>query len=86
MTKIGRVSAPGRSTNFAGHTESASQGTINQERIATRPVLRQGEILEAIPDANDPAVNPTLGGGGVNDYHFHSTLSRIFRLTYAVPF
>ncbi len=128
MTEIGRVSAPGRSTNLVGHAESASQGTINQEQIATRPVLRPGEILEAIPGliisqhsgegkANqyylrgfqldhgtdlaatiagipvnmpthahgDPAVNPTLGGRGVNDYHFHPTLSRIFRLTYAVP-
>ena len=36
--------------------------------------------------ASNPAINPALGGGGVNDYHFHPTESRVFRLTYAVPF
>lgn len=35
--------------------------------------------------ANDPAINPALGGGGVNDYHLHPTESRVFRLTYSVP-
>ena len=35
--------------------------------------------------ANDPAVNPLLGGSGVNDYHFHPAEGRIVRLTYALP-
>jgi hypothetical protein len=35
--------------------------------------------------ATDPAVNPLLGGSGVNDYHFHPTESRVARLTYAFP-
>jgi hypothetical protein len=26
-----------------------------------------------------------LGGGGVNDYHFHPTEARIARLIYSVP-
>jgi hypothetical protein len=30
---------------------------------------------------NDPAINPTLGGGGVNDYHFHPSEQRTLRLT-----
>ncbi len=34
--------------------------------------------------ANDPAVNPLLGGSGVNDYHFHPTEGRVVRLTYTV--
>jgi hypothetical protein len=35
--------------------------------------------------ANDPTVNPALGGSGVNDYHLHPTESWVFRLTYSVP-
>jgi len=34
--------------------------------------------------ANDPAINPLLGGAGVNDYHVHPTEGRIVRLTYAL--
>ncbi|HEX3467569.1 MAG TPA: TonB-dependent receptor [Candidatus Elarobacter sp.] len=33
----------------------------------------------------NPAVNPLLGGGGVNDYHFHPTEARIVRLTLTLP-
>lgn len=32
----------------------------------------------------DPAVDPLLGGGGVNDYHFHPSEARLVRLTYAL--
>jgi outer membrane receptor protein involved in Fe transport len=31
--------------------------------------------------AKDPTINPTLGGGGVTDYHFHPAERRIVRLT-----
>lgn len=31
--------------------------------------------------ARNPAVNPLLGGGGVNDYHFHPAQRRSFRLS-----
>jgi len=31
--------------------------------------------------ASDAAVNPALGGGGVNDFHFHPSPKRTFRLT-----
>jgi hypothetical protein len=33
----------------------------------------------------NPAINPTLGGGGINDYHFHPAEKRIVRLTFATP-
>jgi outer membrane receptor for Fe3+-dicitrate len=39
----------GRSANLVGRAAAASSGTIDQEQIATRPVLRPGEVLEAIP-------------------------------------
>jgi hypothetical protein len=33
--------------------------------------------------ANNPSINPALGGDGVNDYHFHPSQARSVRLTYA---
>ena len=33
--------------------------------------------------ASNPAINPLLGGGGVNDYHFHPSQGRVIRLTYS---
>lgn len=36
-------------------------------------------------NANDPGVNPLLGGSGVNDYHFHPSEGRAVRLTYTLP-
>jgi hypothetical protein len=35
--------------------------------------------------ANNPGINPLLGGTGVNDYHFHPMESRVARLIYSVP-
>jgi TonB dependent receptor/TonB-dependent Receptor Plug Domain len=35
--------------------------------------------------ANNPSINPLLGGGGVNDYHFHPSEGRLVRLTYSLP-
>jgi outer membrane receptor for Fe3+-dicitrate len=35
--------------------------------------------------ANNPAINPLLGGSGVQDYTFHPTQGRIVRLTYILP-
>ena len=35
--------------------------------------------------ANNPAINPLLGGSGVQDYTFHPTEGRIVRLTYSLP-
>jgi hypothetical protein len=49
VQEIGRVSVPGRSTNLVGSATAASEGTINQEQFATRPVLRPREILEGDP-------------------------------------
>ena len=46
---IGHVTAHGRNQNLVGKVQAASVGTIDQEQIKTRPVLRPGELLEAIP-------------------------------------
>src|SRR5579875_1818702 len=39
----------GRNANLVGKAMTASEGTISQEQIQTRPILRPGEVLEAIP-------------------------------------
>ncbi len=36
-------------------------------------------------NAGNPAINPALGGAGINDYHFHPSVKRTARLTYALP-
>jgi TonB dependent receptor/TonB-dependent Receptor Plug Domain len=35
-------------------------------------------------NVSNPAINPALGGGGVNDYHLHPAERRAARLTYAL--
>ncbi|MGA2396084.1 MAG: TonB-dependent receptor plug domain-containing protein [Candidatus Lustribacter sp.] len=35
--------------------------------------------------ANNPTINPLLGGSGVQDYTFHPAQGRIVRLTYVLP-
>jgi hypothetical protein len=64
LKEIGRVS--GRSTNLVGKAAAASSGTIGQEQIATRPVLRPGEILEAIPGL---VISQHSGEGKANQYY-----------------
>ena len=45
---------------------AASEGTIDQEEIATRPLLRPGEVLEAIPGL---VISQHSGGGKANQYY-----------------
>lgn len=39
----------GRRLNLVGETISASEGSIGQDEIATRPLLRPGDLLEFVP-------------------------------------
>ncbi len=63
---IGHVTARGRSQNLVGKVQAASVGTIDQEQIKTRPVLRPGEILEAIPGL---LISQHSGEGKANQYY-----------------
>jgi TonB dependent receptor/TonB-dependent Receptor Plug Domain len=63
---IGRVVAHGRAVNLVGKSPAASVGFIDREQIATRPVLRPGEILEAIPGL---LVSQHSGEGKANQYY-----------------
>ena len=66
LTEIGHVSAHGRNVNLVGKVAAASAGTIDQEQIKTRPVLRPGEILEAIPGL---LISQHSGEGKANQYY-----------------
>ncbi len=63
---IGTVKAVGRQANLVGSALSASTGTISQEQIATRPLLRPGEVLEDIPGL---VISQHSGGGKANQYY-----------------
>ena len=66
LKTIGSVLAVGRNTNLVGKAISASTGTISQEQIATRPLLRPGEVLEDIPGL---IISQHSGGGKANQYY-----------------
>jgi hypothetical protein len=65
LKEIGRTSV-GRRANLVGASGAASEGTITQEQIATRPLLRPGEILEAIPGL---VISQHSGEGKANQYY-----------------
>lgn len=65
--EIGRTAiAVGRSANLVGTADAASEGTIGQEQIATRPILRPGEVLEEIPGL---VISQHSGEGKANQYY-----------------
>jgi hypothetical protein len=64
-TKDQEVLIVGRSENLVGEAQSATQGTIGQDQLKERPILRTGEILEAIPGV---IVTQHSGAGKANQY------------------
>jgi hypothetical protein len=66
LKTIGHVVARGRNVNLVGKVQAASEGTIDAEEIKTRPVLRPGEILEAIPGL---LISQHSGEGKANQYY-----------------
>ena len=48
-----------------GRVESASQGTVLQQQLAARPILRPGEVPEVVPGL---AVTQHSGDGKANQY------------------
>ena len=55
----------GREDSLIGIAGSASEGTVGQEEIAERPILRPGEVMETIPGM---IVTQHAGGGKANQY------------------
>ena len=66
LKDIAKVTAVGRKVNLIGIATAASQGSISQEDIATRPLLRPGELLEQIPGL---VVSQHSGEGKANQYY-----------------
>jgi hypothetical protein len=63
---IGHVTSVGRSANLVGSADAASEGTISALDIADRPILRPGELLEAIPGL---VISQHSGEGKANQYY-----------------
>jgi outer membrane receptor protein involved in Fe transport len=59
------ISVRGRQDNLVGIASSAGQVTVGAEELKNRPLLRSGEILEALPGL---IVTQHAGGGKANQY------------------
>ncbi len=59
------ISVQGRQDSLIGVADSATQGTVGATEIQDRPILRSGEILEAVPGM---IITQHAGGGKANQY------------------
>jgi len=59
------VSVQGREDDLVGIAASAGQVTVGAEELKNRPILRAGEILEALPGL---IITQHAGGGKANQY------------------
>jgi Carboxypeptidase regulatory-like domain/TonB dependent receptor/TonB-dependent Receptor Plug Domain len=59
------VNVQGREDDLVGIADSASEGTVGAKEIEDRPILRSGEILEAVPGL---IITQHAGGGKANQY------------------
>jgi hypothetical protein len=66
LKTIATVASAGRKANLVGIAQAASEGTIGPEEIAARPILRPGEVLEAIPGL---VITQHSGEGKANQYY-----------------
>jgi hypothetical protein len=60
------INVQGRADDLIGIAESATQGTVGAAEIATRPILRSGEVLETVPGL---IITQHAGGGKANQYY-----------------
>jgi hypothetical protein len=66
LRTIATVATSGRKADLVGIAQAASEGTIGPEEIAARPMLRPGELLEAIPGL---VISQHSGEGKANQYY-----------------
>ena len=59
------VVVTGRDDDLTGVATTANEGVVGQEQLATRPILRAGEVVETIPGV---IVTQHAGGGKANQY------------------
>lgn len=48
-TEMKEIIVEGRAVNLIGVSESASQGRVGRAELASRPLLRTGEVMETVP-------------------------------------
>ena len=59
------INVQDRAADLIGIADSATQGTVGTKEIRDRPILRTGEILEAVPGL---IITQHAGGGKANQY------------------
>jgi hypothetical protein len=59
------INVQGREDSLVGIASSATQGTVGAAELEQRPILRSGEVLEAIPGV---IITQHAGGGKANQY------------------
>ncbi len=59
------INVQGREDDLVGIANSATQGTVAATEIRDRPILRSGEVLEALPGL---IITQHAGGGKANQY------------------
>jgi hypothetical protein len=59
------INVQGRADDLVGIAESGTQGTVGAQEIEERPMLRSGEVLEAVPGL---IITQHAGGGKANQY------------------
>jgi hypothetical protein len=59
------VTVQGRDDSLIGIARSATQGTVGALELRNRPILRSGEVLEAVPGV---MITQHAGGGKANQY------------------
>ncbi len=64
-TDLDAITVEGRAANLVGIARAASQGYVGQAQLATRPLLRVGEVLETIPGT---IVTQHSGSGKANQF------------------
>lgn len=64
-TQLPEIVVEERSDSMLGVADSSSQGTVGQEQLEDRPILRPGEVLEAMPGV---IVTQHSGDGKANQY------------------
>jgi hydrogenase/urease accessory protein HupE len=64
-TQLPTVVVTGRQDSLLGIADSAGQGTTGAAQLDDRPILRTGEILEAVPGV---IITQHAGGGKANQY------------------
>ncbi len=72
------ITIKGRAANLVGLADSAASGRVGQKDIAERPLLRPGEVLEAVPGL---LVTQHSGDGKANQY-----FTRGFNLDHGTDF